>query len=44
MDYQQGDTIVAIATPPGEGGVGILRFSGPQAPSIATALCGRRSA
>ncbi|MHB1715653.1 MAG: tRNA modification GTPase, partial [Acidithiobacillus ferrooxidans] len=40
MDYQQGDTIVAIATPPGEGGVGILRFSGPQAPSIATALCG----
>ena len=40
MDYQQGDTIVAIATPPGEGGVGILRFSGPQASSIATALCG----
>ncbi|MFA7524028.1 MAG: tRNA uridine-5-carboxymethylaminomethyl(34) synthesis GTPase MnmE [Acidithiobacillus sp.] len=40
MDYQQGDTIVAIATPPGEGGVGILRLSGPQASSIATALCG----
>ena len=40
MDYQQGDTIVAIATPPGEGGVGILRLSGPQALAIATALCG----
>ena len=40
MDYQQGDTIVAIATPPGEGGVGILRLSGPEALSIATALCG----
>jgi tRNA modification GTPase len=24
------DTIVAIATPPGEGGIGIVRFSGPQ--------------
>ena len=40
MDYQQGDTIVAIATPPGEGGVGILRCSGPQALSIAMELCG----
>jgi tRNA modification GTPase len=27
------DTIVAIATPPGEGGIGILRLSGPQAPA-----------
>ena len=40
MDYQQGDTIVAIATPPGEGGVGILRCSGPQALSIAMEICG----
>ncbi|MBN6741888.1 tRNA uridine-5-carboxymethylaminomethyl(34) synthesis GTPase MnmE, partial [Acidithiobacillus sp. MC6.1] len=40
MAYQQGDTIVAIATPPGEGGVGILRLSGPQALAIATTLCG----
>ncbi|PJD93401.1 MAG: tRNA uridine-5-carboxymethylaminomethyl(34) synthesis GTPase MnmE [Legionella sp.] len=29
------DTIVAIATPPGRGGVGILRLSGPDAYSIA---------
>jgi tRNA modification GTPase len=40
MRYQQGDTIVAIATPPGEGGVGILRLSGPAALRIAKALCG----
>ncbi|MBC8162715.1 MAG: tRNA uridine-5-carboxymethylaminomethyl(34) synthesis GTPase MnmE [Roseiflexaceae bacterium] len=25
------DTIVAVATPPGEGGIGVVRFSGPQA-------------
>jgi len=29
------DTIVAIATPPGKGGVGIVRLSGPQAKNIA---------
>lgn len=33
-----GDTIVAIATPPGEGGIGILRLSGPQAVAIATSI------
>ncbi|MEY2342777.1 tRNA uridine-5-carboxymethylaminomethyl(34) synthesis GTPase MnmE [Acidithiobacillus sp. IBUN Pt1247-S3] len=38
--YQLGDTIVAIATPPGEGGIGILRLSGPSALAIANALCG----
>ncbi|HEY7321319.1 MAG TPA: tRNA uridine-5-carboxymethylaminomethyl(34) synthesis GTPase MnmE [Candidatus Binatia bacterium] len=32
------DTIAAIATPPGEGGVGIIRVSGPEAERIATAL------
>ncbi|WP_298624478.1 tRNA uridine-5-carboxymethylaminomethyl(34) synthesis GTPase MnmE [uncultured Legionella sp.] len=32
------DTIVAIATPPGKGGVGIIRLSGPQAYSIAFQL------
>ncbi len=32
------DTIVAIATPPGEGGVGILRISGPEAVSIVSPL------
>lgn len=35
------DTIAAIATPPGRGGVGIVRVSGPQAPAIARALLGR---
>jgi len=29
------DTIVAIATPPGRGGVGIVRFAGPDAKNIA---------
>lgn len=32
------DTIVAIATPPGRGGVGIVRLSGPQAYPIALLL------
>lgn len=37
------DTIVAPATPPGEGGVGIVRLSGPQAQSLlAGAFLGRR--
>jgi len=30
------DTIVAIATPPGRGGIGVVRLSGPEAISIAT--------
>ncbi len=34
------DTIVASATPPGRGGVGVLRVSGPLTPHIATALLG----
>lgn len=33
------DTIAAIATPPGKGGVGIIRISGPDARVIASALC-----
>jgi tRNA modification GTPase len=32
------DTIVAIATPPGRGGIGVVRFSGPEAHPIARAL------
>jgi tRNA modification GTPase len=32
------DTIVAIATPPGEGGVGIVRLSGPRALEVGRAL------
>lgn len=35
------DTIVAIATPAGAGGVGIVRLSGPQARAIAETLCAR---
>jgi tRNA modification GTPase len=33
------DTIVAISTPPGRGGIGIVRLSGPQARAIAEPLC-----
>ena len=35
-----GDTIAAIATPPGRGGVGIVRLSGPRAVAIAEAIAG----
>lgn len=34
------DTIVAIATPPGRGGIGIVRISGPATRQIAAALLG----
>jgi tRNA modification GTPase len=34
------DTIVAAATPPGRGGIGIVRLSGPLVPAIAAALLG----
>lgn len=34
----QDDTIAAISTPPGEGGVGIVRLSGPESLSIAAKL------
>ncbi|HQX92324.1 MAG TPA: tRNA uridine-5-carboxymethylaminomethyl(34) synthesis GTPase MnmE, partial [Thermomonas sp.] len=36
------DTIVAIATAPGAGGVGIVRLSGPAARAIGEAMCRRR--
>jgi len=36
-----GDTIVAIATAAGAGGVGIVRLSGPRSRVIAEAVCGR---
>lgn len=36
------DTIVAIATPPGRGGVGIIRLSGPKAYSIAMNINGNK--
>ncbi|MFN3740772.1 MAG: tRNA uridine-5-carboxymethylaminomethyl(34) synthesis GTPase MnmE [Thermodesulfovibrionales bacterium] len=35
MNYPREDTIVAISTPPGEGGIGIVRISGPEALLIA---------
>jgi tRNA modification GTPase len=38
------ETIVAIATPPGRGGVGIVRVSGAHAREIAASICGRTHA
>lgn len=40
MTPHASDTIAAIATPPGAGGVGIVRISGPAAHDIAHALTG----
>jgi tRNA modification GTPase len=37
------DTIVAIATPPGRGGIGVVRLSGPAAHSIGRALIARKT-
>ena len=41
--FSTDDTIVAIATPPGRGGLGVVRISGPQATSIACQLLRRAS-
>ncbi|MHA7841192.1 MAG: tRNA uridine-5-carboxymethylaminomethyl(34) synthesis GTPase MnmE [Gammaproteobacteria bacterium] len=35
------ETIVACATPPGNGGVGIVRLSGPLVPQLLVPLCGK---
>jgi tRNA modification GTPase len=35
------DTIAAIATPPGRGGIGVVRLSGPKVSAIATSLLGQ---
>src|SRR5690349_2009726 len=35
-----GDTIAAIATPPGRGGIGIVRVSGPRAAAIVEGVAG----
>lgn len=43
MPFSPDDTIVAIATPAGRGGIGVVRVSGPEALRIATALTGRTS-
>jgi tRNA modification GTPase len=39
--FSTSDTIVAIATPPGRGAIGIVRLSGPDAEPIARVLTGR---
>ncbi len=39
--FSVSDTIVAIATPPGRGGIGVVRLSGPEAVTIAAALVDR---
>ncbi len=36
--YEMGDTIAAVATPSGVGGIGIIRVSGPKALSVAQVL------
>ena len=38
--YLQTDTIAAVATPPGRGGVGIIRISGPNVCEVAAAILG----
>jgi len=38
------DTIAAIATPPGRGGIGIVRLSGPESLAISRTICGSISA
>lgn len=40
-EYFSADTIAAIATPPGKGGVGIVRISGPLAFRVAQGMLGR---
>ena len=39
--FSTADTIVAIATPPGRGGIGVVRVSGPAATHVGQALTGR---
>src|SRR5512142_1051585 len=36
--FSTADTIVAIATPPGRGGIGVVRIAGPEAHAIARRL------
>lgn len=43
MAFATDDTIVAIATPAGRGGIGVVRLSGPESLRIASALTGRES-
>jgi len=41
--FSPDDTIVAIATPPGRGGLGVIRISGPDALTVASAVITRRA-
>ncbi len=41
--FSTSDTIVAIATPAGRGGLGVIRISGPDAPRVAGELVGRKA-
>src|SRR5262245_33672208 len=41
--FSTSDTIVAIATPPGRGSIGVVRLSGPRAPEIARRLIARET-
>jgi tRNA modification GTPase len=41
--FSPDDTIVAVATPPGRGGIGVVRVSGPAAREIGVALTGHSS-
>jgi tRNA modification GTPase len=41
--FSTDDTIVAIATPPGRGGLGVVRISGPDSQSIARAILDREA-
>ena len=38
MNFQNNDTIAALATAPGEGGIAIVRISGPEAEKMLSAL------
>ena len=41
--FSADDTIVAIATPPGRGGIGVVRLSGPRALSLSGAILTRQT-
>jgi tRNA modification GTPase len=43
VHFSTDDTIVAIATPAGRGGIGVVRISGPDATKVAAALTGHDS-
>lgn len=43
MAFSTSDTIVAVATPPGRGGIGVVRLSGPDARTVAHRLITRRA-